>query len=135
MESTIGLYTAEVIWHERCLWESWQQVERATASWVAWYNQERLHSSIGDAPRPSTKTGTTIDHERPVDQLPLNTTLQQPHADSVPARPSIAEVEFEIMMWAHWGNTARIRRCLGCKTAKEVEIEYHEYLVRQEAHA
>lgn len=50
MESTIGLYKAEVIWHERKLWESWQQVERATASWVAWYNGERLHSSIGDVP-------------------------------------------------------------------------------------
>ncbi|WP_024355925.1 integrase core domain-containing protein [Leucobacter chironomi] len=50
MESTIGLYKAEVIWHERAVWESWQQVEQATASWVQWYNAERLHSSLGDVP-------------------------------------------------------------------------------------
>jgi len=36
--------------HEREKWESWRQVEQATASWVHWYNTERLHSSIGDIP-------------------------------------------------------------------------------------
>lgn len=50
MESTIGLFKTEVIFHERHSWESWRQVEQATASWVHWYNTERLHSSIGDIP-------------------------------------------------------------------------------------
>lgn len=50
MESTIGLFKAEVIWHEQKLWESWQQVEQATAAWVSWFNTQRLHSSIGDLP-------------------------------------------------------------------------------------
>lgn len=50
MESTIGLFKTEVIGHERTTWESWRQVEQATASWVHWYNTERLHSSIGDVP-------------------------------------------------------------------------------------
>lgn len=50
MESTIGLFKAEVIEHERKIWQSWRQVEQATASWVHWYNTERLHSSIGDMP-------------------------------------------------------------------------------------
>jgi len=44
------LYKAEVIDHERPVWDNWQQVEAATASWVQWYNSERLHSSIGDIP-------------------------------------------------------------------------------------
>ena len=50
MESTIGLFKTEVIDHERRTWTSWRQVEAAVASWVTWYNHERLHSSIGDVP-------------------------------------------------------------------------------------
>ncbi len=50
MESTIGLFKTEVIAHERDVWQHWRQVEQATASWVHWYNHERLHSSIGDIP-------------------------------------------------------------------------------------
>lgn len=50
MESTIGLFKTEVIDHERPVWRHWRDVEAATASWVHWYNHERLHSSIGDVP-------------------------------------------------------------------------------------
>lgn len=50
MESTIGLFKTEVIDHERPVWTSWRQVEQATASWVHWYNHQRLHSSIGHVP-------------------------------------------------------------------------------------
>lgn len=50
MESTIGLFKTEVIEHERPSWSGWRQVEQATASWVHWYNSERLHSSIGNVP-------------------------------------------------------------------------------------
>lgn len=50
MESTIGLFKTEVIGHEQKIWTSWRQVEEATASWVHWFNHERLHSSIGDVP-------------------------------------------------------------------------------------
>lgn len=50
MESTIGLFKTEVIFHEREIWHTWRQVEQATASWVYWYNHQRLHSSIGDIP-------------------------------------------------------------------------------------
>jgi putative transposase len=50
MESTIGLFKAEVIEHEQPVWRDWREVENATASWVHWYNHERLHSSIADIP-------------------------------------------------------------------------------------
>lgn len=50
MESTIGLFKTEVIDFENATWTSWREVEQATASWVSWYNNERLHSSIGDMP-------------------------------------------------------------------------------------
>lgn len=48
-ESIIGLYKTEVIRH--CgPWRNLDQVEFATLEWVAWFNDERLHSSIGYVP-------------------------------------------------------------------------------------
>lgn len=51
MESTIGLYNTELIDFDRfTTWKSRQHVETATARWVARFNAERLHSSLGDIP-------------------------------------------------------------------------------------
>ena len=53
MESTIGLYKTEVIVHEKPtdrMWSGRAEVEKATASWVHWFNTSRLHTSIGDVP-------------------------------------------------------------------------------------
>lgn len=47
-ESVNGLYKAEVI--HRQTWRSLEQVELATAEWVAWWNQCRLHTAIDDLP-------------------------------------------------------------------------------------
>ena len=48
MESTIGLYKTELIEHDRARsWSGAAEVERETASWVHWYNTERIHHSIG----------------------------------------------------------------------------------------
>ncbi len=49
VESVIGLYKTELI-RRRGPWRSFEQLELATARWVEWYNQRRLHSSIGDVP-------------------------------------------------------------------------------------
>ncbi|MCM0673332.1 integrase core domain-containing protein [Micromonospora phytophila] len=46
MESTIGLYKTELI-KPRGPWRSLAQVELASAEWVDWYNNQRLHSAIG----------------------------------------------------------------------------------------
>ena len=48
-ESVIGLYKTELI-RKRGPWRSFEQLELATARWVEWYNQRRLHSSIADVP-------------------------------------------------------------------------------------
>jgi len=45
METTIGLYKTELIRSRR--WASRQEIETATAAWVTWFNEKRLHSSIG----------------------------------------------------------------------------------------
>lgn len=71
MESTIGLFKTEVIEHEHPSWRSWRQVEMATASWVHWYNHERLHSSIGDVP--------------PAEFEDLNYALSQGHDEPIAA--------------------------------------------------
>lgn len=47
-ESTIGLYKTELIDHERTrAWTGPAEVERETASWVHWFNECRIHLSIG----------------------------------------------------------------------------------------
>jgi putative transposase len=48
MESTIGLYKTELIlpYASTRNWSGVREVERETAEWVRWYNNERIHSSI-----------------------------------------------------------------------------------------
>jgi putative transposase len=48
MESTIGLYKTELIlpYSSTRNWSGVREVERETAEWVRWYNNERIHSSI-----------------------------------------------------------------------------------------
>lgn len=49
MDSTIGVYTTELIDRDRS-WSNRAEVERETAAYVNWYNTDRLHSSIGCCP-------------------------------------------------------------------------------------
>ncbi len=48
MESTIGLYKTELIkpYASTRNWSGLSELERETAEWVRWYNNERIHSSI-----------------------------------------------------------------------------------------
>jgi putative transposase len=48
-ESSIGLYKTELIERHRP-WRTFEQVELATLEYIDWFNNRRLHSSIGDAP-------------------------------------------------------------------------------------
>jgi putative transposase len=48
-EAVNGLYKAELI-RKRGPWRSLKQVELATAEWVDWWNQRRLHGAIHDMP-------------------------------------------------------------------------------------
>lgn len=69
MESTIGLFKTEVIDHERDIWTSWREVEEAVASWVHWFNHDRLHSAIGDVPPAELEQShydATRGHDDPV---------------------------------------------------------------------
>lgn len=45
----IGLYKTECVRHEGP-WRGVDDLELATLSWVHWFNQTRLHSSIGNVP-------------------------------------------------------------------------------------
>jgi putative transposase len=48
-ETVHGLYKAELI-RRRGPWRSLDQLELATAEWVDWWNQRRLHSAVGGMP-------------------------------------------------------------------------------------
>ena len=66
-ESLIGLYKTELVRHEGP-WRGVEDLELATLSWVYWFNETRLHSSIGHVPPVEYETK----HNR------QNATLQQP---------------------------------------------------------
>ena len=48
-ESVNGLYKGELI-RRKGPWRDVDTVEMATMQWVHWYNNDRLHSSLGDVP-------------------------------------------------------------------------------------
>ena len=48
-ETVNGIYKAELI-RRQGPWRSADQVELATAAWVEWWNQRRLHSACGHVP-------------------------------------------------------------------------------------
>ena len=48
-ESLIGLYKTEFI-KPRGPWHTIQEVDVATAAWVDWYNNRRLHGACGGRP-------------------------------------------------------------------------------------
>jgi transposase InsO family protein len=50
MESRIGLYETELI-KPRKPWHGLADVQLATAEWVDWFYNQRLHTAIGDIPR------------------------------------------------------------------------------------
>ncbi|WP_443732526.1 integrase core domain-containing protein [Streptomyces lomondensis] len=55
----IGLYKTELI-KPRKPWHGLADVELATAEWVDWFNNQRLHTAIGDIPPTSKRPTTTL---------------------------------------------------------------------------
>ena len=70
MESTIGLYKTELI-KPRGPWRSLADVELATAEWVDWYNNKRLHSAIGHVP-PAEYEATYYGQHQPREVVGAN---------------------------------------------------------------
>jgi putative transposase len=54
-ESTIGLYKTELI-KPQGPWHNKREVEIATAAWVEWYNDRRLHEACGYRPPTEFET-------------------------------------------------------------------------------
>ena len=61
-ESVNGLYKAELI-YRRGPWKTVEHVELATAAWVDWWNQRRLHGACGISLQSSSKRTTTVPSE------------------------------------------------------------------------
>ena len=49
MESATGLYKTELI-NKQGAWKSLADIELATAGYIGWFNNRRLHSAIGHIP-------------------------------------------------------------------------------------
>ena len=64
-ESVIGLFKAELIARQGP-WRSLEQVELATARWVAWWNRERLHGACGDIPSAEFEAAYWARQETPI---------------------------------------------------------------------
>ncbi|WP_405531042.1 IS3 family transposase [Streptomyces canus] len=62
IESQIGLYKTELI-KPRKPWHGLSDVELATAEWVDWFNNQRLHTAIGDIPPHEHETNYYAHHE------------------------------------------------------------------------
>lgn len=62
MESQIGLYKKELI-KPRKPWHGLSDVELATAEWVDWFNNQRLHTAIGDNPPHEHETNYYAQHQ------------------------------------------------------------------------
>ncbi|MFD5233367.1 IS3 family transposase [Streptomyces qaidamensis] len=62
MESQVGLYKTELI-KPRKPWRGLADVELATAEWVDWFNNQRLHTAIGDIPPHEHETNYYAQHQ------------------------------------------------------------------------
>ncbi|WP_329473044.1 integrase core domain-containing protein [Streptomyces sp. NBC_01723] len=62
MESQIGSYKTELI-KPRRPWHSLADVELATAEWVDWFNNQRLHTAIRDIPPHEHQTNYYAQHQ------------------------------------------------------------------------
>jgi transposase InsO family protein len=65
MESAIGLFKTELIDRHHATWRDRMEVEIDTASWVAWFNHDRLHSSIGYVPPVEFETNYQATRKTP----------------------------------------------------------------------
>jgi hypothetical protein len=63
-ETINGLYKTELI-KPRKPWRTIDEVEYATARWVAWYNHHRLYEHCGDIPPVEMETAYYSQHQRP----------------------------------------------------------------------
>lgn len=70
-ESVIGLYKTELI-RRRGPWRHLEDVEFATLSWVDWFNNRRLLSSIGDVPPAEYEQRYYQGQETPAMEAGLN---------------------------------------------------------------
>jgi putative transposase len=69
-ESVIGLYKTELIRPGRP-WKTPEEVEFATLEWIDWWNNRRLHSSIGNQP-PAEFEARYLGHSAPVQPIGNN---------------------------------------------------------------
>ena len=93
-ETIIGLYKAELI-RPSGPWRTIEEVEFATLEWVAWFNNRRLLSSIGDIPPaefeamyPSLRRSRSGSEGQPARGCPANGRIAEPFPSGDLLRPA-----------------------------------------------
>jgi putative transposase len=71
MESTIGLYKTELI-KKAGPWKTLADVELATAGYVDWYNNRRLHTAMGGIPPAEYEAAYYAQTQPPTEAGPKN---------------------------------------------------------------
>ena len=71
MESTTGLYKTELI-KKAGPWKTLADVELATADYVDWYNNRRLHAAIGGIPPAEHEATYYAQTQPPTEAGPKN---------------------------------------------------------------
>jgi len=71
MESTIGLYKTELI-KKHGPWKTLAHVELATAQYVDWFNNRRLHTAIGGVPPAEREAAYYAQNQPPPEAGPNN---------------------------------------------------------------
>jgi putative transposase len=94
-ESFVDSYKTELI-SDR-VWRSQAQLELATVDWVAWFNHDRLHSSLGDIPpvefeQHAAVAALTVNAQGAVDGS-LQAICQTPAHEPRTSRPSTIGLE------------------------------------------
>ena len=70
-ETINGLYKTEVI-RRSGPWRDVDQVELATLAWVHWFNNERLHSALGDIPPAEFEAAWHADQKADTEEVLIN---------------------------------------------------------------
>ena len=97
-ESMMGIFKTELYRNPAVLadngghWKGLDDLEIATCTWVAWFNEERLHSELDDQ-TPAEFEATTVTnlkpmrHEKPINEPPETQSDSSPRTAHRPAWP------------------------------------------------
>ena len=120
-------------------WRCIDDVELATAQWVFWYNEERLHEASVMSHQPSTRPPSPAPHtlrasqprpSQPSRNKTRGTSLEEPHMGSIPSavrapkRDPITDAAFNVRLAALFSRSMRASMA-ACTVAGTLHLGQH----------